>query len=72
MQIILISLKEELFSKSDALLGVYSSVSGLALLLRVPPSRLSSFLHAILKTQRLCSFFVFSTGSLTSACSAVC
>lgn len=37
MQIIVISLKEEFFSKSDALLGVYTGVSGLALLLRVSP-----------------------------------
>lgn len=37
MQIIVISLKEEFFSKSDALLGVYTSVSDLALLLRLPP-----------------------------------
>lgn len=42
MQIIVISLKEEFFSKSDALLGVYTGVSDLALLLRPGLSRLFS------------------------------
>ena len=62
MQIIVISLKEEFFSKADALLGVYSDVRNISNMLEV------SSLHENAVT----TLFVPCCHSLLSACSAAC